>query len=200
MSDYRDAPAKCPACQELMEQRSLSEAMVDTCARCRGLWVDWFDGDLLSVVHEVAPLSLRPAVDVDPTRTQPCPRCSRDLTPETFGGSVLLRRCQECAGCFVPREAFTSLMELDLPAHSRHGADVEKQGALAKLLAAIRRFVGTDVTAPPVANYRAHLDVARAYKDRGLLDDALQELDIALKMQPGDEDARRLRDELLRKG
>ena len=182
-----------------MELRSLSEAMVDTCPRCRGLWVDWFDGDLLSVVHEVAPLSLRPSVALDPTRAHACPRCSHTLTPETFGGSVLLLRCMECAGCFVPREAFTALLELDLPAHSRHGADVEKQGAFAKLLAALRRFVGTDVTAPPVANYRAHVDLARAYKDKGLVDDALQALDIALKMNPGDVDATRLRDELLRK-
>jgi Zn-finger nucleic acid-binding protein len=142
MADYRDAPAKCPACQELMELRSLSEAMVDTCARCRGLWVDWFDGDVLAIVHEAAPLSFRPTVDIDPTKAH-CPRCSRTLMPETFGGSVLLLRCAECAGCFVPREAFTALMELDLPAHSRHGADVEKQGAFARLLAAIRRFAGT---------------------------------------------------------
>ena len=198
MADYRDAPAKCPACQELMELRSLSEAMVDTCPRCRGLWVDWFDGELISIVRETAPLSFRPTVDIDPSKTC-CPRCGRILMPETFGGSVLLLRCEECAGCFVPREAFTALMELELPAHSRHDPDLQKQSAFARLLEAIRRFVGTEVTAPPVAHYQAHLDLARAYVEKGLVSDALQEVEIALKMRPGDEAATKLRDELTRK-
>ncbi len=198
MSDYRNAPAKCPACQDLMEARSLSEAMVDTCPRCRGLWVDWFDGELISVVKESAPLSFRPTVDVDPTRCR-CPRCDRVLMPETFSGSILLLRCEECAGCFVPREAFTALMELELPAHSRLDPDPQKKSAFARLLEAIRRFVGTEVTAPPSAHFRAHLDLARAYSDKGMVSDALQEVDIALRMEPDDEAATKLREELLKK-
>jgi hypothetical protein len=37
-------------------------------------------------------------------------------------------------------------MELDLPAHSRVGADLDKQTGFAKLLLAIRRLFGAEPT------------------------------------------------------
>jgi Zn-finger nucleic acid-binding protein len=142
---YRDQPLKCPACGDMLEPRVLSGSTVDTCAKCRGLWVDWYDGDLLAIVQETAPLSFRSPVDIDPTKAK-CPRCTQPLMPETFSGSIVLLRCSDCAGCFVPRESFTPLMELDLPAHSRVGADLDKQTGFAKLLLAIRRMFGTEPT------------------------------------------------------
>src|SRR5260221_9815710 len=108
MSDYRDVPLQCPACGDVMEQRLLSDCTVDTCPKCRGLWVDWFDGEILSIVKETAPLSFRAAIEIDPAKAK-CPRCTQPLIPETFNNAIVLLRCSECAGCFVPRESFTSL-------------------------------------------------------------------------------------------
>jgi Zn-finger nucleic acid-binding protein len=143
--EYREAPMKCPACGDVLEARVLSGSTVDTCPKCRGLWVDWFDGELISIVKETAPLSMRAPVAIDPARAL-CPRCTQPLMPESFSGAIVLLRCSDCAGCFVPRESFTPLMELDLPAHSRHGADVEKESALQRLLLAIHRLFGAEPT------------------------------------------------------
>ncbi len=145
MTEYRDAPLKCPACGDALEPRLLSGSTVDACPKCRGLWVDWYDGELLSVVKETAPLSFRPVVTMDREDAK-CPRCTQPLTAEMWNGAAVLYRCADCAGCFVPRESFTSLMELDLPAPSVHGADVEKAGSFAKLLLTIRRLFGAEPT------------------------------------------------------
>jgi Zn-finger nucleic acid-binding protein len=144
-SEYRDAPLQCPTCSLSMEERMLSGSTVDTCPRCRGLWVDWFDGDLVAVVKETAPISMRPPLDFDPARAC-CPRCTKVLDVERFGDAIVLLRCAECAGCFVPRASFTALMELDAPALSRVGADVGKQSAFERLLAAVRRLFHNEPT------------------------------------------------------
>jgi Zn-finger nucleic acid-binding protein len=117
-----------------MEQRTLEGAMVDTCTQCRGLWVDWFDGELVAVVKETAPLSFRAPVELPESGA--CPRCARTLAFETFAGHVVLLRCADCGGCFVPRASFNVLLDLD----ARTDADEEKRGALARLLLAIRQF------------------------------------------------------------
>jgi Zn-finger nucleic acid-binding protein len=129
-----------------MEERVLSGSTVDTCSRCRGLWVDWFDGELFAVVKETAPLSMRPPLAFDPTRAR-CPRCTQGLMPESVSGAIVLLRCGDCAGCFVPREAFTAIMELDVPPLSvLPGADAEQQGAWERLLLAIRKLFHTEPT------------------------------------------------------
>lgn len=128
-----------------MEERVLSGSTVDTCARCRGLWVDWFDGELVAVVKETAPLSMRPPFEFDPTKAH-CPRCAQVLTPESVNGTILLLRCSDCAGCFVPREAFTAIMELEAPPLSVLPGDLEKHGAWERLLAAIRKLFHNEPT------------------------------------------------------
>ncbi len=198
MTEYRDAPLKCPACAEMMEERVLSGSTVDTCPKCRGLWVDWFDGELLSVIKETAPLSMRPPIAIDPTMAI-CPRCAQPLTVETFGNAIMLLRCADCAGCYVPRASFTALMELDLPAHSVHSADVEKQGAFTRLRSTIRKLFHAEPTVKLGGNFRAHYDLAVAYHDKGLDGDAIDELHTALAMEPGNSDAEALLQKLTRK-
>ena len=144
MSDYRDAPPTCPACRTPMEPRVLSESTVDTCPQCRGLWVDWFDGELVAVVQETAPLSFRSAVA--PPRDAACPRCARPLASEAFAQSVALLRCADCGGCFVPRASFNALLDLDLAAHAREDAEPARRHALARLILAIQRLFGAEPT------------------------------------------------------
>lgn len=145
MSDYRDVPLTCPACNVVMEARLLSGSTVDACPTCRGLWVDWFDGELLAIVKETAPLSVRGDLSNMPIGGK-CPRCTQPLTAETFNETIALLRCSDCAGCFVPRASFTMLLELDLPAYSRVGADVKKLDGLTRLILAIRKVFGAEPT------------------------------------------------------
>ena len=106
---YRDAVAVCPACAAPMELRSAGEAAIDVCPTCRGLWLDWFDGDTLTLVELAMPLSLRPGAPIPSTPS--CPRCSRALEAaqhETSEAAVW--RCGECAGTFLPRATVDVLL------------------------------------------------------------------------------------------
>jgi hypothetical protein len=145
MTDYRGTVAKCPACETMMEERGAADVMVDVCPNCRGLWIDWFDGDTVEVAAKAAPLSVRAPVAIDPAKAL-CPRCIRPLSftshaiheghvsgPIMGVGPVLLR-CGECGGSFVPRTVFDELLELGA------SADVEAQpdSPFAKLVAVLR--------------------------------------------------------------
>jgi len=145
MADYRDTPLTCPTCRIVMEQRMLSGSTVDTCPTCRGLWVDWFDGELVAIVRETAPLSVRDAPHAPLAGN--CPRCTQPLTKETVRGEIALLRCADCGGCFVPRKSFTMLLELDLPAYSRAAdVDAKKLDTLTRLVLAIRKLFGAEPT------------------------------------------------------
>ncbi len=140
MGDYRDTPLSCPTCNVVMEPRLLSGSTVDTCPTCRGLWVDWFDGELVAIVKETAPLSYR---EKAPGLLEgKCPRCTQPLTSETVASSIALLRCSDCGGCFVPRASFTMLLDLEQPVHDVARGDAKKMDAFARLLAAIRNVFG----------------------------------------------------------
>ncbi len=146
MTDYRGTPAKCPACGTVMEERGAADVMVDVCPTCRGLWIDWFDGDTVDVAMKAAPLSVRAPVAIDPSKTF-CPRDQQPLMfsnhaihehavgPITEHGPLLLR-CGECGGSFVPRTVFDELLELAM--HPQDEA--EPDSPLGKLLAALKRI------------------------------------------------------------
>jgi hypothetical protein len=106
----------------------LEEAEVDVCASCGGMWVDWFDGE---VMHDATELlkgeterQSRPGLPSSSLRneafaTGACPRCTRQLATERYvvranvssqGSKIVstatgadLMRCEECAGVFVSR-------------------------------------------------------------------------------------------------
>jgi Zn-finger nucleic acid-binding protein len=106
---YRATPATCPVCTVPMEMRPAGDAIVDVCPTCRGLWLDWFDGDTLAVTELALPLSRRPtpAAAGDPK----CPRCTQPLAQrEHDAGGPAVWRCGECAGTFLPRDTVDALL------------------------------------------------------------------------------------------
>jgi Zn-finger nucleic acid-binding protein len=107
---YRDAPARCPGCEALMEQRSIAEAIVDVCPQCKGLWVDWFDGDLGTIARDAAPLSAAEHAAVGSPSA--CPRCHSALTMNPHRATW---HCADCNGVFVPRQEFDSILEFPPP-------------------------------------------------------------------------------------
>ena len=136
---YRDLPARCPACASMMEARILEGCTVDVCPSCRGLWVDWFDGELLDVARQTGPLSHREPVAFDP-RNAPCPRCLRAMTfGNAEGPATLLLCCGECGGTFVPRAAFADLLSSAMGDVS--DLEPEPEGAFARLVRVLRSML-----------------------------------------------------------
>jgi ssDNA-binding Zn-finger/Zn-ribbon topoisomerase 1 len=152
MTDYRGTPAKCPACGTMMEERGAQDVMVDVCPNCRGLWIDWFDGDTVEVASKAAPLSVRAPVAIDLSKAF-CPRCQRPLNftnhvvHEHASGNLanvgpVLLRCGECGGTFVPRTVFDEMLELA----NHPDEETIPDSPLGKLLAALRRIFAASPT------------------------------------------------------
>jgi Zn-finger nucleic acid-binding protein len=132
---YREAALVCPNCTSRMEERAIDQAHVDVCPMCKGVWIEWHDGDIAKIAQSMPPASR--AVVTLPPGLRPCPACQRVLTEEDVLG-VHVMRCGECAGAFVTRQAIADLAERanrDEPAPPS-GA---KKGTFADRLAALVR-------------------------------------------------------------
>jgi Zn-finger nucleic acid-binding protein len=125
---YREGNVRCPACGEPMRREHTSNAVLEVCDACEGVWIDWFEGEVhaVAVEHEAArrdrgtPLPSRPS-SPPISGSLACPRCQRALVAELYpftdakrddlltGVDVL--RCTECAGAFVPRSSAHLLLE-----------------------------------------------------------------------------------------
>jgi Zn-finger nucleic acid-binding protein len=148
MSDaYRETTLLCPVCSLALDARMLKDAEVDVCGHCKGIWIDWFDGDLGQVAMQASPMSVPMSV-IAPATSAACPHCRRSMTLQPYGetGLVSLWRCGECAGAFIPRGSFESLLELAQmePPRSEHP---DAPSPLARVLALLRRLVTSP--APP---------------------------------------------------
>jgi Zn-finger nucleic acid-binding protein len=97
-----------------MDERSLDDALVEVCPSCKGLWIDWFDGDLVHVAKQAAPLSVPPLAAV-PTGNPSCADCRCKMVFEHYATGPGLWRCGACAGTFVPRSSFEALVDLASP-------------------------------------------------------------------------------------
>jgi Zn-finger nucleic acid-binding protein len=130
---YRGLAIRCPGCAAAMRQLALSEAEVDVCDACGGIWVDWFDGEVKAIAAETLHVN-EPVAPGGKGRNEAvaagaCPRCTRQIVPERYAigaqGAAELLRCEECLGVFVTRtsaEQLASLAEseqLTPPAESR---------------------------------------------------------------------------------
>jgi Zn-finger nucleic acid-binding protein len=143
VSTYRDEALRCPQCACAMQERMTTQAAVDVCEQCSGMWVEWFDGEMTQVARESGGLpEAVPTNNAGGSRT--CPSCRVDLTPKRYpdpvdGAEVL--RCGECAGAFVPRASFEALTSaspaVDTP---------DDIGLLEQLAASLRRLFGWSAT------------------------------------------------------
>jgi Zn-finger nucleic acid-binding protein len=98
---YRVSTPLCPVCREALEQQTIgaASAIVDLCAKCGGVWIDWEDGDLTALAREVPATAGRELPRSGPGA---CPRCNRPLGIELFLGVAEVLRCGDCAGAFLP--------------------------------------------------------------------------------------------------
>lgn len=142
---FRGGALHCPACASPMDERALSGATVDVCPSCQGLWLDWFDGDVATLVRETG--SPRTYVATGASGgSGACPRCSvhlragalpiDDAEGNNVGPEVL--RCDDCQGVFVPRSAAEILLGLGL----RTSLVVNQPSFFERLLQALSELFG----------------------------------------------------------
>jgi Zn-finger nucleic acid-binding protein len=122
-----------------MELRAAGDAEIDVCPTCRGLWLDWFDGETMTLVELAMPLSVRPAAP-RPAQTN-CPRCIRPLEANPGAADdVTVWRCGECAGTFLPRA--TAIALLFWASSSPQSPAGPETPLLERLLRALRALFG----------------------------------------------------------
>ncbi|MEP7119689.1 MAG: zf-TFIIB domain-containing protein [Byssovorax sp.] len=101
MTAYRTSAPLCPTCREPLAPHTFHEenAVVDLCARCGGVWIDWEDGDFTALARRVPPA---PACELPTNGKGSCPRCNGQLAVEVFLDVAEVLRCTDCAGAFLP--------------------------------------------------------------------------------------------------
>jgi Zn-finger nucleic acid-binding protein len=129
---YRETALSCPACKETLDPKEVGDAIIDVCPGCAGIWVDWFDGDLVVMVRGA------PAVPgarlPERAGSAGCPRCHRPLAGEQYMESKAeILRCEDCAGAFVPRSSVNAILVLD-PEHKDTAVPPDALGRLAETL------------------------------------------------------------------
>jgi Zn-finger nucleic acid-binding protein len=132
---YREASLGCSGCDAPLEPKEVEGAATDVCAACGGIWIDWFDGDLVQLVRGAPPVE---ATGASRNGTGACPRCHRPLARERYLDSrAEILRCADCAGAFVPRSSVQAIASLAVP-----GAERTPLDSLSKLALVLQRWLG----------------------------------------------------------
>jgi hypothetical protein len=87
-----------------MDARDAAGAVVDICSGCAGVWIDWFDGDVMTITKSLPPAAPE-AVLPAPAAIATCPRCRSALAQDSG-----MLRCGECFGVFVPKAVCDALL------------------------------------------------------------------------------------------
>ena len=133
---YREASLPCPGCRTVLAPEQVGDAIIDVCDACGGIWVDWFDGDLVTMVRSAHIVASGGIPDRRGDAT--CPRCRSALSWEHYQegrGEVL--RCSDCAGAFVPRTSVPAIVALAAAGTERAPLD-----ALSRLASVLQRWLG----------------------------------------------------------
>jgi len=139
-TQYRKTQPPCPLCGGSMEDRAAADAIVDVCSECHAVWIDWFDGDIATVASDVHVSKIIPAHASD---KHPCPRCRTELISEKlFDTGPHVYRCSDCSGVLVPSAVLDEVVAMG---HADQLRDTEDTGALARVLAKLRKvFASTE--------------------------------------------------------
>lgn len=138
MSEYRASALRCPSCSALLEEVGAGDALIDICRQCRGIYLDWFDGEPRELVqHVVTPLGVLGLGAEPKALPGPCPRCAVPLHVELFENrGPWIHRCQGCQGVYLD---FASAELLATTASPDPPKD-EAAGPLSRLATAVRAF------------------------------------------------------------
>lgn len=133
---YRDKVPSCPRCATPMRSQQSALAVVDICPDCSGLWIDWFDGEIAAVAGSLGGLPAGHAATS--TGSGACPLCAVALVSAPYGDeAVVIERCGECAGAFIPRDAFEQLVREGPPSDP----DEDEAGVIARIVGWLRAHI-----------------------------------------------------------
>jgi Zn-finger nucleic acid-binding protein len=134
---YRENALSCSGCSAALEPKEVAGAVIDVCSTCGGIWVDWFDGDLVEMVRGAG---VEAAAPPERKGTSACPRCQRPLEWERYQESrAEILRCADCSGAFVPGVSVGAIIALAGP-----GAERAPLDAMSKLAFVLQRWLGWD--------------------------------------------------------
>jgi Zn-finger nucleic acid-binding protein len=132
---YRLAAPQCPLCGGLLEEKPTPGAVVDVCADCHAIWIDWFDGDLSSVAADVR---VRATLPSGHTGRKTCPRCQEELNAERLRGhGPEILRCGGCMGVLVPSATLAEVVAFGPPEDTT--TEPPAEGLFTRLVASLRR-------------------------------------------------------------
>lgn len=139
MSDYREQALRCPSCSSTLDARQAGEATIDVCGHCRGIFLDWHDGDPRELVRGlVTPLSALPVGDAPPKLPGACPRCAVPFHVELFEErGPWLQRCEGCHGIFLDVVAAEVLASTSSP----DSLPPDERGPISRIGDAMRTFL-----------------------------------------------------------
>ena len=104
---YRERRRQCPGCQTPMDELPVLDsaeesAMIDHCAECGGVFLEFFDGDPGELCRGVLARALEHAGENNPPAWPTCPDCQLPMAPQrTISGGSAIARCNGCMGLFA---------------------------------------------------------------------------------------------------
>jgi tetratricopeptide (TPR) repeat protein len=123
----------------------------------------------------------------------PCPRCDALLASELVAPTKVVFRCPAAHGTFVPYASLDAVTDLDWAAMHitvPQPGDVDPE----KVFEAFKEKIRSTIDP---RDARAHYDLAQAYREMGLLADALEMIDKVLALEPSWPNAAFMRAELI---
>jgi len=122
----------------------VGDSLVEVCRQCRGIFLDWFDGEPRALASALVPPVDGLWVGPEPGRVPgACPRCAVRLDVELFEGrGPYVHRCSACAGLFVDEASVHLLASTGVPDPARDAPRGPLAALLAGLTAALRALAG----------------------------------------------------------
>lgn len=95
---------ECPKCKIEMEEIMIEEIIIDRCAQCKGIWLDYGELEALirgGVVKRVEPEGILPNKEADKI-TGKCPRCRVILwRRKVYDRDFHVEVCPSCFGVWL---------------------------------------------------------------------------------------------------
>ena len=109
---------KCPDCEnDLIEKSYRGNIHVDECLFCHGVWFDKGELDVYRTAVEIQDRGADPPVfqKKDQSKNRTCPKCVSPLLVDGEVRQILLARCQQCHGYFVPYDQLIDIRDTRKP-------------------------------------------------------------------------------------
>jgi Zn-finger nucleic acid-binding protein len=109
---------ECPSCRKPLEQKSYRGGItVDECLWCHSVWFDKDELDAYRTAVEIQDRGADPPVFVkkEQSENRACPKCVSSSLVDGEVRHIMLSRCQQCYGYFVPYDQLLEIKDVRKP-------------------------------------------------------------------------------------